>query len=222
MKVIKLDRICKVYNGFGERKVALHDISLKLSEGEFLIIRGSKGSGKSSLIYILGLLDDPTSGEYIFNNLEVLSYSEDKRAKFRGDNIGMIFNDFNLVTDLRISGNLELPLLYQGLNKRGRKKRIDVVADQFKLEKILRKYPEKLTRFECKKVALAKSIIAGQSLILADIPTAGLDSSEQEELIGLFKQIWGEGKRTIVFTTRDHLEVNFAKVLEIRDGTFRF
>ncbi len=198
--------------------IALKDVSFHVNEGEFVAIMGPSGCGKSTLLNILGLLDSPTSGEFIFRGEEVSKYTEKKRARLRKEKIGFIFQNFNLIEELTVFENVELPLMYLGIVSRERKARVTTLLER--LEMIARRnhFPVQLSGGQQQRVAIARAIVPMPSLILADEPTGNLDSARGEEVMNLLSEL-NEGGATIIMVTHSQRDSEFAsRLVNLFDG----
>ena len=216
--LIEVKDICKIYNP-GENEVrALDHVSLKIDKGEFVAIIGQSGSGKSTFMNMLGCLDVPTSGEYFLNGTDVSTMKDNELSVVRNKEIGFIFQGFNLISNLTALENVELPLIYRGID---RKTRRELAMDALKmvgLEKRVTHKPNEMSGGQQQRVAIARAIAAKPPLILADEPTGNLDSASSKEILGILKGLH-KGGRTVILITHDNGIADQAKrVVRIMDG----
>ena len=187
--MIKIKDLEKIYRTEEVETVALNKLSLEVKEGEFVAIMGPSGCGKSTLLNILGLLDDPDGGSFQFNNIEVAKFNERKRADLRKHNIGFVFQSFNLIDELTVFENVELPLIYTGVKAGERKKRVEEVLDKMQIMHRRNHYPQQLSGGQQQRVAVARAVVNKPKLILADEPTGNLDSSNGNEVMQLLTDL---------------------------------
>ncbi|HJP64545.1 MAG TPA: ABC transporter ATP-binding protein [Mucilaginibacter sp.] len=198
--MIKLSDIEKFYHTEELEITALNKVSIEVEEGEFVAIMGPSGCGKSTLLNILGFLDDADSGSYLFNGVEVSHFSERKRADLRKQNVGFLFQNFNLIDDLTVFENVELPLIYAGLPTSVRTTRAGEILDKMHIDKRLKTYPQQLSGGQQQRVALARAVVNKPKLILADEPTANLDHDHGKEVMDLLNELNKEGTTIIMVT----------------------
>lgn len=216
--MIKTVDLTKIFRTDEVETTALNNVSFEVKSGEFVAVMGPSGCGKSTLLNILGLLDNPTSGEYIFYEDEVANYSEKQRAKLRKNNIGFVFQNFNLIDELTVFENIELPLIYLGWSSSDRKARVDEVLDQMQIAHRKKHFPLQLSGGQQQRVAVARAVIAKPRLILADEPTGNLDSSHGEEVMNLLSELNNNGT-TIVMVTHSQHDAEYAKrIVRLFDG----
>ena len=216
--MIKLENVCKNYQIGSETIHALDHATLSIDKGEFVSIIGHSGSGKSTLMNIIGCLDTADSGEYILDEIPIEDYTEKELAKIRSRKIGFVFQNFNLIQKLTAEENVELPLIYQGVKKSERDKRVKAALEKVNLTKRANHYPTELSGGQQQRVAIARAIVADPSLILADEPTGNLDSSTSKEIMEIFVDLNEQGN-TIVLITHDNDVAEQAKrTLHIKDG----
>jgi len=184
--------------------VALQKLSIEIEKGEFVAVMGPSGCGKSTLLNILGMLDEPDDGSYFFEGNEVTHIKERKRAGLRKDNIGFLFQNFNLIDDLTVFENVELPMIYKGLPVSQRVKRAEEVLDKLQIVERRKSYPQQLSGGEQQRVALARAVVNRPGLILADEPTANLDFDNGDEVMGLLTGLNKEGTTIIMVTHSAH------------------
>lgn len=216
--MIKTVELSKIFRTDEVETTALNKVSIQVDKGEFVAIMGPSGCGKSTLLNILGLLDNPSGGEYYFLNNEVSSYSEKQRAKLRKQNIGFVFQNFNLIDELNVFENVELPLIYLGINSSDRKERVEEVLDQVKINHRKKHFPLQLSGGQQQRVAVARALVAKPHLILADEPTGNLDSSHGEEIMNMLEKLNQNGT-TIVMVTHSQRDAEYAqRILRLFDG----
>jgi putative ABC transport system ATP-binding protein len=216
--MIKTVNLTKIFRTDEVETTALNEVSLEISEGEFVAIMGPSGCGKSTLLNILGLLDNPSGGEYFFLNNEVAGFSERQRAKLRKQNIGFVFQNFNLIDELTVFENVELPLIYLRKSSSERKKRVEEVLEQMQIVHRKKHFPLQLSGGQQQRVAVARAVIAKPSLILADEPTGNLDSSHGEEVMNLLSDLNANGT-TIIMVTHSQRDAEFSRrIVQLFDG----
>ena len=216
--MIKTKNLRKVYTTEEVETTALNDINLDIKEGEYVSLMGPSGCGKSTLLNVLGLIDQPTSGQYFFLGEEISKYSERKRASLRKNNIGFIFQSFNLIDELTVYENVELPLLYLGFSAAERKKRVSEVLEQMQLMARKNHFPQQLSGGQQQRVAVGRAIVARPKLILADEPTGNLDSAHGEEVMKLMGELHESGT-AIVMVTHSPAYAEYAqRIIHLFDG----
>jgi putative ABC transport system ATP-binding protein len=216
--VIKSKNLKKVYTTEEVETTALDNVNLEVKEGEYVSIMGPSGCGKSTLLNILGMLDRPSAGQYLFLGEEVSKYSERQRARLRKENIGFVFQSFNLIDELTVSENIELPLLYLGYSASERKKRVNEVLEHMQLVPRKNHFPQQLSGGQQQRVAVARAVVAKPKLILADEPTGNLDSSHGEEVMRLLSQLHEAGT-TIVMVTHSPAYAEYSnRIIHLFDG----
>jgi putative ABC transport system ATP-binding protein len=198
--MIKISDIEKCYHTDELDIVALEKTSIEVEDGEFVAIMGPSGCGKSTLLNILGFLDDADGGSYIFNGMDVTHFSERKRADLRKQNVGFLFQNCNLIDDMTVFENVELPLIYDGLPALARAKRIKEILDKMHIDQRLKTYPQQLSGGQQQQVALARAVVNRPKLILADEPTANLDRDHGKEVMDLLNELNKEGTTIIMVT----------------------
>ncbi len=216
--MIQIHNLTKAYRTSDVETTALDQINLEIGDGEFIAIMGPSGCGKSTLLNIVGLLDSPDSGRYGFFGREVAGCTESELADIRKDNIGFIFQSFNLVDELTVAENVALPLLYQKIPPVERKKRVREVLERVAIAHRADHRPQQLSGGQQQRVAVARAVVTNPKLILADEPTGNLDSKNGEEVLELLSQLNGEGT-TIVMVTHDpgHAE-HAGRIINMLDG----
>jgi putative ABC transport system ATP-binding protein len=216
--VLTMTGLTKSYRTDTVETLALDAIDLDIADGEFVAIMGPSGCGKSTLLNMLGMLDSPTSGSYVFNGAEVGTLSESSLADVRKQNIGFIFQSFNLVDELSVRENVELALLYHDVPSGERKRRVDEVMDKVGIAHRARHRPSQLSGGQQQRVAVARALVASPKLILADEPTGNLDTQHGEEVMRMIRQLNQEGS-TIVMVTHSPVHADFAsRVVNMLDG----
>jgi putative ABC transport system ATP-binding protein len=216
--MIKTKNLKKVYTTEDVETTALNNINLEVYDGEYVAIMGPSGCGKSTLLNVLGLIDKPTSGEYVFLGEDVSRYSERKRAGLRKNNIGFVFQSFNLIDELTVSENVELPLLYLGYSAAARRKRVNEVLEQMQLVPRKNHFPQQLSGGQQQRVAVARAVVARPKLILADEPTGNLDSVHGEEVMQMLGQLHDQGT-TIVMVTHSPSYAEYSqRIIHLFDG----
>ena len=193
-------------------------MNIEVNEGEFVAIMGPSGCGKSTLLNILGLLDNPTAGEYYLNGTEVSKFTESQRTSLRKGVIGFVFQSFNLIDELNVYENIELPLLYMGVPQAERKRRVEQAMERMGIMHRAKHFPQQLSGGQQQRVAIARAVVAGPKLILADEPTGNLDSKNGKEVMDLLKELNKEGT-TIVMVTHSQHDAGFAdRIINLFDG----
>lgn len=216
--LIRTENLTKIYRLDEIETTSLDRVSLNIAKGEFVAIMGPSGCGKSTLLNILGLLDNPSGGAYYFMDEEVSGYNERKRASLRKANIGFIFQSFNLIDELTVFENIELPLLYLGMSSSERRKKTEMVMDQLQISHRRKHYPQQLSGGQQQRVAVCRAIVSGPKLILADEPTGNLDSKNGEEVMKLLGYLNQQGS-SIVMVTHSPEHAQYAgRVVHMLDG----
>lgn len=216
--MIKTVDLTKVFRTDEVETTALNQVSLEIKKGEFVAVMGPSGCGKSTLLNILGLLDNPTSGELYFNGLEVAGYSERKRTKLRKSNVGFVFQSFNLIDELTVFENIELPLLYLRMPSSERKKKVEEALERMQIAHRRKHFPQQLSGGQQQRVAICRAVVSNPRLILADEPTGNLDSANGEEVMSLLQQLNNEGT-TIVMVTHSPSDADKAnRIVHLFDG----
>jgi putative ABC transport system ATP-binding protein len=216
--MLKMHNLSKVFRTTEVETSALDGVELTIEAGEFTSIMGPSGCGKSTLLNIIGMLDNPSSGEYLFFGEEVSKYPERKLAQLRKRNIGFIFQSFNLIDELTVFANVELPLLYQRVPVADRKRRVDAVLEKVGIIARRGHLPQQLSGGQQQRVAVARALVAAPKLILADEPTGNLDTTNGEEVMKLLVQLNAEGTTVLMVThSRHHAEYG-RRVVNMLDG----
>jgi len=216
--MIQMTNISKIYHVGGEEVRALDGANIQIAQGEFVAIIGPSGSGKSTLMNILGCLDVADSGEYFLDGQAIEEYSENELAHIRNKKIGFIFQSFNLLAKLTAAENVELPLIYQGVNVSERKKRVKEALELVELGDRSRHKPTELSGGQQQRVAVARALVTNPSLLLADEPTGNLDSKTGVEIMRLFHQLHEAGNTIVLITHDNDVAKQAARRIHISDG----
>lgn len=216
--MIKITDLEKVYRTEEVETVALNKLSFHVNTGEFVAVMGPSGCGKSTLLNILGLLDEPDAGSFLFNGQEVAHFKERQRADLRKKNIGFVFQSFNLIDELTVFENVELPLIYLGVKASERKGRVEEVLHKMQIMHRRNHYPQQLSGGQQQRVAVARAVVNKPKLILADEPTGNLDSSNGGEVMELLTDLNEQGT-TIVMVTHSEHDARFShRIIRMLDG----
>jgi len=202
--MIRTRNLQKLYRTEEIETTALNGINIEIEKGEFVAIMGPSGCGKSTLMNLLGLLDEPTSGEYFFNGTDTTGFNERERAALRKGNIGFVFQSFNLIDELTVFENIELPLMYLGLSQNIRKKKVEDALERMSMMPRRNHFPQQLSGGQQQRVAIARAVVADVSLILADEPTGNLDSDRGDEVMHLLTELNQQGTTIIMVTHSPH------------------
>lgn len=216
--MIKTENLTKVFRTEEIETYALNGVGLNVRPGEFVAVMGPSGCGKSTLLNILGLLDNPSNGNYEFNGIEVSHLKEKDRTKFRKGNIGFVFQSFNLIDELNVYENVELPLIYLNMKARERREKVEAVLHRMKIGHRARHLPQQLSGGQQQRVAIARAVVANPKLILADEPTGNLDSKNGIEVMNLLSELNQEGA-TIIMVTHNDRDAGYAhRTINLLDG----
>lgn len=216
--MIRISHLVKVYKGTGTETLALNKICFGVKEGEFVAVMGPSGCGKSTLLNILGLLDVPDSGSFQLLGESVENYNENKLALLRKQSIGFIFQAFNLIDQLTVYENVELPLKYTGMKPGERKKRVEILLERMNVADRRNYYPHQLSGGQQQRVAVARALVNKPPLLLADEPTGNLDSANGLEVMNILKEL-NEGGTTIVMVTHSEHDAGFSnRTVKMLDG----
>jgi putative ABC transport system ATP-binding protein len=216
--MIKTENLTKIFRTDEVETTALYKVSMEIKKGEFVAIMGPSGCGKSTLLNILGLLDNPTDGNFYFLGYEVSGYSEKQRARIRKENIGFIFQNFNLIDELNVFENVELPLIYLNYSVRERKQKVEEVLEKMQITHRKKHFPLQLSGGQQQRVAVARAVVAGPKLILADEPTGNLDSANGEEVMNLIETLHKNGT-TVVIVTHSQRDADYSqRIIRLFDG----
>ena len=216
--MIKAIGLTKIFRTESVQTIALNEISIDISEGEFVAIMGPSGCGKSTLLNILGLLDNPTSGELWFIGKEVSRYSENDRTDMRNGNIGFVFQCFNLIDELTVFENVELPLLYAGVSVHERVDRVNKALERMQISHRTEHYPQQLSGGQQQRVAIARAIVTNPKIILADEPTGNLDSTNGNEVMLLLKELNKDGATVVMVTHSEENAREAGRIVRMMDG----
>jgi len=216
--MIRTNDLTKIFRTEEVETTALNKVNLHVKECEYVAIMGASGCGKSTLLNILGLLDNPTSGSYMFNGTEVANLRERDRTIFRKGNIGFVFQSFNLIDELNVYENVELPLIYMKMKAADRKKKVEQALERMKIGHRAKHFPQQLSGGQQQRDAIARAVVANPKLILADEPTGNLDSKNGLEVINLLSELNKEGTTIVMVTHSDH-DAGFAhRIVNLFDG----
>ena len=216
--MIKLENIKKVFRTEEVETWALRGVNLEVKEGEFIAIMGPSGCGKSTLLNILGLLDNPTEGTYTLEGKDVNHLKEDDRTELRKGRLGFVYQSFNLIDELTVYENIELPLLYMGVPAKERKDRIATVMDRLAISHRRKHYPSQLSGGQQQRVAIARAVLPNPKIILADEPTGNLDSTNGKEVMELLSELHREGTTIIMVTHSQHDAAYADRIINLYDG----
>ena len=218
MEILRVENLCKEY-GKGQTKVkALDNVSFSVEKGEYLAIMGESGSGKTTLLNILASLDKPTSGTVFLNEVNTTKISEKDISKFRRDNLGFVFQDFNLLDTFSVRDNIYLPLVLQGKDYREMESRMMPIVKRLEITDILDKFPYEISGGQKQRTAAARALITSPQLVLADEPTGALDSRASEHILKMFEEINQEGQTIVMVTHSAKAASHASRILFIKDG----
>ena len=216
--MIKVTNLSKVFRTEEIETTALNEVSFEINEGEFVAIMGPSGCGKSTLLNILGLLDNPTGGSYELLGQEVANLKERERTKFRKGNLGFVFQSFNLIDELNVFENVELPLKYLNIGAAERKQRVTEILKRMNISHRSHHFPQQLSGGQQQRVAIARAVVSNPKLVLADEPTGNLDSKNGKEVMDLLTELKSEGT-TIVMVTHSQKDASVAqRIINLFDG----
>ena len=216
--MIKLDNITKIFSTEEVQTTSLNGVSLEVNDGEFVAIMGPSGCGKSTLLNIIGLIDTPTTGTYLLNGKDVSTLTENERTDIRKGVIGFVFQSFNLIDELNVNENVELPLLYMGVPAKERKERVLEVLRRMNMSQRGKHLPSQLSGGQQQRVAIARAVIGNPKIILADEPTGNLDSKNGLEVMELLSQLNAEGTTIIMVTHSQHDATYANRIINLYDG----
>ncbi|NBL65927.1 ATP-binding cassette domain-containing protein [Flavobacterium sp. NST-5] len=216
--MIKIENLSKIFRAEEVETKALNEVSLTVNEGEFVTIMGASGCGKSTLLNIVGLLDDTNGGSYQLLNQETTKLSEKEKSKLRKQNIGFVFQNFNLIDELSVYDNIELPLIYNKVSASERKKKVEAIAERLAISHRLKHFPQQLSGGQQQRVAVARALINDPKIILADEPTGNLDSKNGNDVMELLTDLHANGA-TILMVTHSDYDASFSqKTIFMKDG----
>ncbi len=216
--MIKIENLCKSFRTTEVETIALNNVSMEVKDKEFVAIMGPSGCGKSTLLNILGLLESPSAGNYFLDNQEVGHLKEKDRTKVRKGNIGFVFQSFNLIDELNVYENVELPLTYLNISESERKKQVNEILSRMNISHRAKHYPQQLSGGQQQRVAIARAVISNPKMILADEPTGNLDSKNGQEVMELLTELNKEGT-TIIMVTHSQRDACFAsRIIHLFDG----
>lgn len=216
--MIKTINLQKIFKTEEVETWALNNVSIEVKQGEFVAIMGPSGCGKSTLLNILGLLDNPTGGEYYLNGMEVSKYTESQRTNLRKGVIGFVFQSFNLIDELTVFENVELPLLYAGVSTRERVRRVNEALERMQIAHRTEHYPQQLSGGQQQRVAIARAIVTNPRIILADEPTGNLDSTNGSEVMNLLKELNRDGATVVMVTHSEENAREAGRIIRMMDG----
>lgn len=216
--MLKVDELCKSFRTEEIETIALNKVSFEVHEGEFVAVMGPSGCGKSTLLNILGLLDNPTSGKYYLLGREVGTLKEKDRTLYRKGKIGFVFQSFNLIDELNVFENVELPLIYLRVKASLRKKMVAEILDRMNISHRARHFPQQLSGGQQQRVAIARAVVSNPNLILADEPTGNLDSKNGKEVMDLLTELNKEGTTVVMVTHSQHDAAFASRTLNLFDG----
>lgn len=216
--MIQIENLSRVFQTEEVETTALNGIDLTINQGDFISIMGPSGCGKSTLLNIIGLLDSPSSGSYKLLDKEMAGLKEKDRANVRKQNIGFIFQNFNLIDELSVYDNIELPLIYNGVKASERKEKVEKIAEKLNISHRLKHFPQQLSGGQQQRVAVARALVNEPKIILADEPTGNLDSKNGNEVMELLMSLHAAGA-TILMVTHSSYDASFSqKIIEMKDG----
>ena len=216
--MIKLENVVKIYGKNESKTVALDGISLEINDGEMLAIMGASGSGKSTMLNIIGAMDELTEGKYFYDDVEVNTLKGSKLPKFRKENVSFVFQNFALMNDYTVYENVELPLLTKKISKKARKKIVMEQLDVMGIKDLAKKFPTKISGGQQQRCAIARALASGNQLILADEPTGALDKKTGEDIMEAFRKMNELGKTVIIITHDENVAEKCDRVIRISDG----
>ncbi len=216
--MIKTIGLSKIFRTESVQTIALNEVNLEITQGEFVAIMGPSGCGKSTLLNMIGLLDNPTSGELWFLDKEVSRYSENDRTDLRNGNLGFVFQSFNLIDELTVFENVELPLLYAGVSTRERVERVNEALERMQIAHRTEHYPQQLSGGQQQRVAIARAIVTNPRIILADEPTGNLDSTNGGEVMNLLKELNRDGATVVMVTHSEENAREAGRIIRMMDG----
>ena len=216
--MIQIKKLSKIFQTEEVETKALSEVSITINQGDFVTIMGASGSGKSTLLNIVGLLDSASSGSYQLLNQEMVGMKEQQKSKFRKENIGFVFQNFNLIDELSVYDNIELPLIYNNVSASERRLKVEKIADRLGISHRLKHFPQQLSGGQQQRVAVARALINDPKIILADEPTGNLDSKNGNEVMELLTDLHAQGA-TILMVTHSEYDASFSqRTILMKDG----
>ena len=216
--MIVTEDLVKVFQAEGVETIALKNVSFEVEQGDFVAIMGPSGCGKTTLLNILGFIDNPNSGKYRFFDREVTSLTEKQKTDLRKKNVGFVFQNFNLIDELSVSENIELPLIYLGWKKKARKERVEAIMEKMNISHRKNLFPVQLSGGQQQRVAVARAVVSKPVMLLADEPTGNLDSMHGEEVMNLLNDLNKEGT-TIFMVTHSQRDATYSRrTIHLFDG----
>ncbi|GAB2912593.1 ABC transporter ATP-binding protein [Rheinheimera gaetbuli] len=216
--MIRLQQLNRVFRTAELETTALNHIDLHIEQGDFVAIMGPSGCGKSTLLSILGMLDSPSSGAYLFDGTDIANYSEKQLAQLRKTKLGFVFQSFNLIDELTVFQNVELPLQYQGVAAGERKTRVEAILKRMQIDHRADHLPLQLSGGQQQRVAVARALVINPALILADEPTGNLDSKNSEEVMQMLRQLNRDGTTVVMVTHSEHESRYASRIVRMLDG----
>jgi len=218
--LIQTKNLFKVFSTDEIKTTAINDLSIEINTGEFVSIMGPSGCGKSTLLNILGMIDSPTSGEYFFNGKEVGGLSESKRANIRKNNLGFVFQSFNLIDELSVFENVELPLMYINVPKKERKEKVEYLLEEMNMMHRRNHFPQQLSGGQQQRIAVARAIVNNPKVILADEPTGNLDSANGNDVMKILSDLNAKGTTILMVTHSQNCAEFGNRIIRLLDGKF--
>ena len=216
--MLKVEELSKSFRTEEIETIALNKVSFEVQQGEFVAVMGPSGCGKSTLLNILGLLDNPTSGKYFLLGKEVGTLKERDRTLYRKGKIGFVFQSFNLIDELNVYENVELPLIYLRVKAAERKKMVNAILDRMNISHRARHFPQQLSGGQQQRVAIARAVVSNPKLILADEPTGALDSHTSREVLGMLQDLHKQGNTVVLITHDNSIAVQAERIIRLEDG----
>ncbi|MBU1311197.1 MAG: ABC transporter ATP-binding protein [Gammaproteobacteria bacterium] len=216
--MIQLQQLNRVFRTAELETTALNQIDLHIEQGDFVAIMGPSGCGKSTLLSILGMLDSPSAGAYLFEGTDIARYSEKQLAQLRKTKLGFVFQSFNLIDELTVFQNVELPLQYQGVAAGERKQRVEAILQRMQIDHRADHLPLQLSGGQQQRVAVARALVINPALILADEPTGNLDSKNSEEVMQMLRQLNRDGTTVVMVTHSEHESRYASRIVRMLDG----
>lgn len=216
--MIQLQQLNRVFRTAELETTALNQIDLVIEQGDFVAIMGPSGCGKSTLLSILGMLDSPSSGAYLFQGTDIANFSEKQLAQLRKTQLGFVFQSFNLIDELSVFQNVELPLQYQGIAAAERKQRVEAILKRMQIDHRADHLPLQLSGGQQQRVAVARALVINPALILADEPTGNLDSKNSDEVMQMLRQLNREGTTVVMVTHSEHEARYASRIVRMLDG----